>query len=124
MLQQILSRDVTITINEKQMAQLHAKAETRLGLSEPKRKQIFKEIVSIQERAAGEASRKYPVTANQPLAVRSRQIDKQNALQEQLLERYFQELARKHRITKKQLEEIISEGIEKDWPLPKFEGSL
>lgn len=49
-----------------------------------------------------------------------KQIAKQIQLQERLIERYENKLAGKYHLTRKQLEEIGTEGETKDWPVPKW----
>jgi hypothetical protein len=59
----------TIRINERQIAQLSAKPEQRFGLSEEKRKEIWKELVLLERRARKEAKERYPIDPTQSLRV-------------------------------------------------------
>ena len=59
----------TININERQIAQLDAKPEERFGLSEEKRKEIWKELVLVERRASKEAEERYPLDPTQSLRV-------------------------------------------------------
>jgi len=55
----------TININERQIAQLDAKPDERFGLSEEKRKEIWKELVLVERRARKEAEERYPLDLTQ-----------------------------------------------------------
>ena len=59
----------TISINERQITQLGAKPEERFGLSEEKRKEIWKEHVLVEDRARKEAEEQYPLDPTQSLRV-------------------------------------------------------
>lgn len=56
-----------ISINELQIAELTAKAEERFGLSEKKRKEIYKEAISAGRRARIEAEKEHPIDPTQSL---------------------------------------------------------
>jgi len=98
----------TININERQMAQLGAKPEERFGLSEEKRKEIWKELILIENRAMKEAEKRYP-----------QELEKQAEMERHLIDEYKSELAEKYELIPEQLEKISSEGLEKDWLFPK-----
>ena len=59
----------TIHINERQITQLDAKPEWRFGLSEEKRKEIWKELILAEDRARKEAEEQYPLDPTQSLRV-------------------------------------------------------
>jgi len=59
----------TISINERQIAQLSAKPEELFGLPEEKRKEIWKELVLVEDRARKEAEERYPLDPTQSLRV-------------------------------------------------------
>lgn len=98
----------TISINERQIAQLGAKPEEQFGLSEEKRKEIWKELVLIEDRAMEEALEQYP-----------EEFEKQVEMERRLIDEYQNKLAEKYELTREQLQEISVEGVEKDWPFPK-----
>lgn len=109
-----------IDINNSQIAQLGEKPKKKFGLTEYKRKQIWNEMIKAEDRAEVEIKQKYPLP--DPLkpgysksAVR-KQIEKQVNLRETLKEKLENELAKKHGLTRKQLDEISVEGITKGWP--------
>lgn len=98
----------TININERQLAQFGAEPEERFGLSEEKRKEIWKELILIEDRAMEEAEKRYP-----------EQWEKEIEMQRRLIDENENKLAEKYELTPEQLEEISSEGLEKDWPFPR-----
>ena len=98
----------TISINERQITQLGAKPEERFGLSEEKRKGIWKELVLVEDRAMEEALEQYP-----------EEFEKQVEMERRLIDDYKNKLAEKYELTREQLQEISVEGVEKDWPFPK-----
>ena len=75
----------TISINERQIAQLGAKPEERFGLSEKKRKEIWKELVLVEDRARKEAEGRYPLDPTQSLRVgQVLQVSKETPLMPEL----------------------------------------
>jgi len=114
----------TIIINERQISQIGAEPEEKLGLSEATRKQIWIEIVKAEDRATKDAEQRYPLPSpSKPgysqSAARKR-IEQQIDLQWKLNDKYKNELAKKHGLTLEQLKEIGTEGVTKEWPMPKF----
>jgi len=98
----------TININERQLAQLGAEPEERFGLSEEKRKEIWKELILIEDRAMKEAEKQYP-----------KQWEKEIEMQRRLIDENKNKLAEKYELAPEQLEKISTEGLEKDWPFPR-----
>lgn len=112
-----------ISISKRQIAHLGDKPEERFGLSEAQRIQIWKEYVKTEDRSTEEAEKKYPLSGPSLLVLSDsegiKRIKKNAELMHRLEEYYKNELAKKYRLTHKQLEEISMEGITKDWPFPK-----
>ena len=98
----------TTNINERQLGQLGAEPEERFGLSEEKRKEIWKELILIEDRAMKEAEKQYP-----------KEWEKEIEMQRRLIDENENKLAEKYELTPEQLEKISSEGLEKDWPFPR-----
>lgn len=99
-----------IDIKKRQIDQLGAKPETKFGLSEAKRKQIFYELVKAGDDATKLAIQKYPNDI-------MKQIDYENKTWEANEEK----VRRKYKITEQQIDKIKVEGaIIKDWPMPKL----
>lgn len=113
----------TISINERQIAQLGAKPEEKFGLSEAKRKQIWRELIEAERLATRIADRTHPL----PDVLKhgysqfetKRQIRKQNELWDKLRDEYKKEIAKEYGLTRKQLDEITTEAFAEDWPFPK-----
>lgn len=113
----------TISINERQIAQLNAKSEEKFGLSESQRKQIWTERVKAEDRARIEAEEKFPLPdpskPDYSQSTAKKQLEKQVDLMDNLTKKYINELAKKNGLTLEQLEVIAVEAFEKDWPFPK-----
>ena len=98
----------TININERQISQLGVEPEERFGLSEEKRKEIWKELILIEDRAMEEALERYP-----------QELEKQIEMERRLIDENENKLAEKYELTPDQLGKISTEGLEKDWPFPR-----
>lgn len=107
--------DPTISIKDRQLSQLGAKPVSRFGLSESKRKEVWRGIVLAEDRATKKAEQRYPIKPGDGMPQIERQIDLQRSLQKQ----YKEVLAKRHGLTRQQLDEIMIEGVKKDWPIPK-----
>jgi hypothetical protein len=81
------------------------------GFSLEKRKSIYKELMLAEDRALAEAELRVPSPQSR------RDLVRQANLWEQLTEKYNLDLCRKVGITKKQLSDIMQEGIMKSWPM-------
>lgn len=101
-----------INIKDNLLQQLGAKPEEQFGLSEDQSKQIFVEIILTERRATKEAEQKYPMTDAQ-------QVKKMAAYESSLRERNKNDLAKRYKLTRKQLDEIGQEGVTKSWPYPR-----
>jgi len=112
-----------ITVNEEFLARLREKPEEKFGLTESKRRSIFSEIVKVEDRAWQEAEKKYPdlnpgdqgYSRTAGLEQMKRSVDFMN----ELVDKYEDELATKHGLTREQLNEIGIEGAIKNWPMPE-----
>lgn len=109
----------SIRINEKQIELQYEKKTEKFGFSEQKRILIFQESVKAEDRSSIEAEKKYPLSY--PAEVTQETIKKYAKYEKQLMEQYKDEIANKYEITREQLDEIEIEGINKQWPLPKYE---
>ena len=97
-----------VLVSDERLAALSALPEKRYGLSESKRKQVFREIAKAEDRATREAMARIPNT----------QIMKQIDLERKLTDKYKAEVARKHGLTKDLLLKISAEGVKNGWPAP------
>jgi hypothetical protein len=108
-----------ISINQRQIAQLGTKPEDKFGLSEEERKEIWKEIILIEDKALKEAEERIPLDTRLDTLQLRKQLGKQFELEQQLKEKYEKQLSKKYRLTDKQLKEIVKEGVTEDWSMPK-----
>ncbi len=112
-----------IDIKKRQIDQIGAKPEKRFGLSEIQRIDIWKESVVVEDKVWQEAEKRYPLDNFGPADLSNKlfqeQARKMAEFRERLERRYKNEIAKKYGLTNKQLEEIINEGVTKDWALPK-----
>jgi uncharacterized protein (DUF433 family) len=104
------------------IAQLDAKPEVKHGLPESKRKEIFRAIVTAEDRADADAQRMYPLPdpskSGYSQAKASEQIKKQAEALNALTEKYKSEVAERYGITQEQLRDILVEALTKNWPMP------
>lgn len=77
----------------------------RFGLSELERKQIFRQIAAVEDRASREAMTLVP----------NSMVVKQIEVQDKLEKNYKVKLARRYQLTQNQLLEIAVEGVTKRW---------
>ena len=112
---------IQVEDNLEQYLKQRAKPEDKFGLTEVKRHQIFKEIVSTEDKAQAEADRKYPVSGQSVWGLSKSelrsQIDKNINLMRDLEKRYKEQLSKKYSLTQEQLKQISIEGISERWPL-------
>lgn len=98
-----------ITTKKDQIAKIGQEPEEKFGLSEIKRKKIFKEIIIAERRAADEAMVREPSD-----------IYREADLTQKLSKKYKDELAKNYNITREQLSSIGIEGITNRWPRPRL----
>lgn len=93
-----------ITIDEEFLTQLKKKPEVKFGLTETKRRLIFVEMIAVEVRANEEAHRKYP-----------EQIMREASFQNELEDKYNNELCTKYSLTRDQFDAIGLEGVVNKW---------
>jgi hypothetical protein len=124
LLKNVPDEEPKISMNDRQLAHLNVVSEEKFGLSEEKRKEIWAEIVKAEDRANEEAEERYPVPdPSKPGYSQTKVKDiliKQGDLIETLTEKYKNEVTKKYGLTREQLDAIVAEAFEKDWPLPKI----
>jgi len=108
----------SLSFDDRQINQLGKKAEEKLGLSEDKRKEIWKEIVRAEDSANKDAEQKYPEPNPQNGAAYMDAFQEKEKLAKQLMGKYHDQVAKKYGLTRKQLDEIGNEGLQKSWPFP------
>jgi len=103
------------------ITQLTAKPETKFGLSESTRKEIFRAIVKAERRANKEAEDRFPIPFNNPSLSKEEirnQLMRQAEENNYLMEKYKNNVAKQYRITRKQMTDIVVESFNKNWPQP------
>ncbi len=95
-----------VLINEERLAALSQAPEKRFGLSEQRRKQVFREIAAAGDRATRDARARVPDS----------QIMKQIDLERELEKNYKAKVAQQYGLTNDQLRKIAVEGVKKGWP--------
>ena len=112
-----------ISIKKDLLAKLQEAPKVVNGLTEHKRRQIFNEIVTVEDRARTEAENTYPIPNPSRIGYSQtkarEQIIKQTQAMDKLLSKYKKELAQKHNISVDQLQDILGEGVNSNWPIPK-----
>lgn len=104
------------------IAQLDAKPEVKHGLRESKRKEIFRAIITAEDRAYADAQRMYPfpdpLKPGYSQANAIEQIKKQAEALNTLTDKYKSEVAERYGVTQEQLRDISVEALTKNWPMP------
>jgi hypothetical protein len=111
--------DYKITIQVKDNLEEYLKkrgeSEDKFGLSEVKRREIFKAISEAEKKAMSEAENMYPINITDP-NYKQENISKNFDYSTELLDKYNIQIRTKYNITKNIYLNIMSEGIEKQWP--------
>lgn len=92
------------SIDELVLKSVNATPENKLGLSELERKEIWNELIHIEDRSFAEAERRYP--------------DDYFDYAMELQDNYLLELAQSTGLTLAELDEIGLEGAVNNWPFP------
>lgn len=87
---------------------------TRFGLSDTTRREIYKAIVSAEDRGQAEADKQIPIEAGATLDT----INQNTDLARKLTDQYKRELQKKYGITEDVVNQIGAEGLVKHWPMP------
>lgn len=98
-----------IDIQEEVISSNGKSPKVKFGLTEAKRKSIFKEIIQAEMKAQKEAYERVPWRDKEDM---QRSIE----LQRTLPKNYEKELEEKHSISSQVIEEIENEGADKQWP--------
>jgi hypothetical protein len=94
----------------KKLIHLHKQpSKTKFGLTESKRKQIFKQIVKAEDRADHESRNKKP-----------NDLKEQASLSNKLAKTYVLQVANNFGISMAQIDSIKIEALKKHWPFPPY----
>ena len=111
-----------INVKTELISQLTAEPEVKHGLLEYKRKEIFKAIVTAEDRADEDAQRMHPIPDPLKPGYSREKVGTQwkNQIEAfiSLEKKYKTEVANRYGITEEQLLDISLEGIEMNWPMP------
>lgn len=89
-------------------------SEEKFGLSEEKRRAIYREFMEAERRADEKAQKVYPLSPGKDEFNRQ-QIDRQIDLMRSLTRKYIRQIRERHGITVEQQETIDVEAIKKGW---------
>lgn len=128
-----LDKTIDLRINESRLAALSRAPEERFGLSEQRRKELFRAIASAEYRAECIALERIPYWhsqgPNQPKRMITKQeLHRQFDLQEKLTQQYLAEVAQLYDLTIEDLMEppeelalkLTVEANDKGWPPPPY----
>jgi len=119
MLDKVGSSPEKIKIKEDLIAQLSRPSTMQFGLSEEERIRVYQDYYRLEGEAIKKAERQYPIKSTNSVATNREMIKKQSRAQEAYTKQFRQMLVEKHNISLTQLNKIIYEGVEKDWPTVK-----
>lgn len=115
--------EISITIREnleEYLKRISRKEETKLGLSESERKEIWKELIHCEDKAMVEAEKYYDPMCSGCPAFKEENWTKLSQMEDRLIEECEENLRENYGITKDEQDKIIDEGFEKNWPTPKL----
>jgi hypothetical protein len=106
----------SIAFDETELNLINAKEEEINGLSEKKRKEIYKVVYSSYVQAEDEGDRLYPIDdPSLSLEQMQKQIELSRAYSNMIKNKKNKEIIAKYSITSEQIEEILNEGLIKHW---------
>jgi len=114
-------RTPNIDVCDEALRALH-RPQVRFGLTEEQRREIFWEIVVLEDKARKEAETLYPEPELGPSFSKvlfRDAIEKQQQHAASLREQYEEILRRQYRLTKEEVDDIGIEGVTKHWPMPR-----
>ncbi|MBW1297020.1 hypothetical protein [Aquimarina litoralis] len=106
-----------ISINESQLKYANSKPETKFGLNENVRKEIWNLIIKYEDKAQKLADIKYPLDDSKTVRSNSQ---KNLQLNRKLVKQYKNELSKQLKIKEQIIDSISSEGLEYGWTFPKY----
>jgi hypothetical protein len=110
-----------ITIRPHTMTGARRKnSESRFGLTEPTRREIWDEIVAAEDQAARETEARFPMDTT----ISKAQVQSRENLINRLMKGHRHSVASKYRLTEAQLDAITEAALEENWPFPPATGAL
>lgn len=96
-----------------------ASEDTRFGLSEAKRRDVYQEILRAEDHAQVEADRRFPPPDPSASSDRwQRYSETREQFRRQADEEDKAAIAARHALTTEQLTAIAAEGLQQNWPRP------
>ena len=93
--------------------------DTKFGLTEAKRRDVYQEILRAEDHAQVEADRRYPPPDPSASSDRwQRRAEAREQFRKQADEEDKQAIAKRYGLTTEQLQAIRAEGFQQDWPRP------
>lgn len=107
------NKSPAFNIHAPRLTAAKAGPKTINKLTDDSRRRIYFDLVRSQDRAEKEAEKQHPTGSGSKSSAQ-----KKAEYQAQLWEKYAAELMTKHNLNRKQLDDIVWEGITKAWPMP------
>jgi|GEM_PF-1804599 len=107
------SHSITLEIRPDLEKHLASKGQTKNGLSEAKRMEVYRALGLAEQRAMDEADAVYPITFDSGKETMRLNTEKMN----ELTEKYKTETRQKYKLSETEFEAIALEGLQKGWPL-------
>jgi len=96
-----------------------ARVDTRFGLTEAQRRDVYQDLTRAEDHAQIEADRRYPpLDTLAPDARWQERAEMREHFRKQADEEDRKAVAKRYELTREQLQAISAEGIEKSWPRP------
>lgn len=115
------AKEPEISINEKELNTFisgeegEADADERWGLTTEERKEVWRKLILLQDKAQEEAEAKYPLDDPN---ISIDEVGKYNQYYSDLNKLYKSVLAKDYRITVAIVDSVVKEGFEKSWTIP------
>lgn len=95
--------------------------EQRSGLTESKRREIFRALVRAEDRAQAEADQRYPTNTNcVPVSEAKRNVRRNAALADSLRKVYLRQVRQGYGITESLADSITAEAMSERWATPEM----
>lgn len=107
--------DLRFSERQIQAANTPSRPVEKFGLSEMKRRRLYRDICRAEDYAARKAQSRYPLRSGMSGDVGREQLIKQAEYSQEVLSARRAELAEEHDLTQDQLNKILVEGIENGW---------
>ena len=96
-----------------------AREDTKFGLTEAQRRDVYLDILNAEDHAELEADRRYPPPDPSASSDRwQRRAETREQFREQAEEEDRKAIAKRYGLTTEQLAAIATEGVQKSWPRP------